>query len=122
MSRRVEVDDEHGPLAREPGDVDDVAPGACRPGAVRGVLCRRGDAPVLLDLHLGQVGDAVIRILDLSDSLDACSDTNATVHTDLWHSLDSGLDGLDGLDADDAWPATSSLDTGDLSDQGSWNR
>ncbi|MXG89498.1 hypothetical protein [Nocardioides flavescens] len=65
------------------------------------------------------IGDAVVRILDLWNTLDAYFDTNATVHTDMWRSLNSGLDGLD---ANNAWPALSSLDTGDMSDQGSWNR
>lgn len=60
--------------------------------------------------------DAVLAVADLALQLEGYWADNATVKTDMWRRLNSGLDGLD---ANNDWPRLATY-AGDLDDQSSW--
>ncbi len=63
------------------------------------------------------IGDCLVRVIQLWSDLDKYFDENATVNTDLWRQLNSGLDGLN---ANNEWPAIAGVDAGSMGRPGDW--
>lgn len=65
------------------------------------------------------IADALVRIADLAATLESYFVDNATVNTDMWRQLNSGLPGLD---ANNQWPGLAASDVDDVKDKSQWER